>query len=171
MVEPLKTREGRHIGAGAAPAHHPEAITLRFGGAVVGTIVGLADDGVPLVDFPANPSMRHLKARTCVEVGAVDVGKSVVLQFDAGDPQSPIVIGVIQWPASTQAKSVPNGKHMVVETDGSEVAVVASESLTLRCGNASITLTADGKVTIKGAQVHSRSSGVNRIQGASVRIN
>lgn len=171
MVEPLKTREGRHIGTRAAPAQHPEAITLRFGGAVVGTIVGLADDGAPLVDFPANPSMRHLTARTCVAVGAVDVGKSVVLQFDAGDPQCPIVIGVIQLPATARAESVPDGKPMVVETEGTEVAVVASESLTLRCGSASITLTADGKVTIKGAQVYSRSSGVNRIQGASVRIN
>ena len=41
----------------------------------------------------------------------------------------------------------------------------------LRCGKASITLTREGKVLIKGAYLSSRSSGVNRIKGGSVQIN
>jgi len=45
------------------------------------------------------------------------------------------------------------------------------DQLVLRCGRASITLTAAGKVLIEGAYVSSRSTGVNRIKGGSVQIN
>ncbi len=58
-----------------------------------------------------------------------------------------------------------------VETDGRKVVVSAQRELVLRCGSASITLTAAGKILIRGAYVLTRSSGVNRIQGGSVQIN
>ena len=48
--------------------------------------------------------------------------------------------------------------------------VSAGEQVTLRCGKASLTLTAPGKVLLRGAYVSSRSSGVNRIVGRSVQI-
>lgn len=49
--------------------------------------------------------------------------------------------------------------------------IEARREMTLRCGKASITMTADGRVTIRGTPVLSRSDGPNRVQGASVQLN
>ena len=52
-----------------------------------------------------------------------------------------------------------------------EIVVMAAKQLTLRCGKSSITLTAAGKIIIRGKYIVSRSSGVHRIKGGSVQIN
>lgn len=52
-----------------------------------------------------------------------------------------------------------------------ELVVTAEKQLTLRCGESSITLTAAGKIIIRGKYIVSRSSGVQRIKGGSVQIN
>jgi hypothetical protein len=49
--------------------------------------------------------------------------------------------------------------------------VSAEREIVLRCGDASITLTRAGKVIIKGRYVVSRSTGYNKIKGATVDIN
>jgi hypothetical protein len=43
--------------------------------------------------------------------------------------------------------------------------------MVLQVGKASITLTKDGRIVIRGADVLTRSSGSNRIKGGSVSIN
>jgi len=48
--------------------------------------------------------------------------------------------------------------------------LTASEQVVLRSGAASLTLTAAGKVLLRGAYVSSWSNGVNRIVGRSVRL-
>lgn len=51
------------------------------------------------------------------------------------------------------------------------VIVSAAKQLTLQCGESSITLTAAGKIILRGKYIVSRSSGVQRIKGGSVQIN
>ena len=58
-----------------------------------------------------------------------------------------------------------------VDADGERLVVSAKEQIVLLCGQASITLTKAGKVLIQGTYVSTRSSGVNRVKGASVQIN
>lgn len=48
--------------------------------------------------------------------------------------------------------------------------ITAGEQLVLRSGAASLTLTAAGKVLLRGAYVSSWSNGVNRIVGRTVRL-
>jgi hypothetical protein len=43
--------------------------------------------------------------------------------------------------------------------------------MVFRCGKASITLTCDGKILLRGTYVSNRSSGVVRIKGGAVHIN
>jgi hypothetical protein len=52
-----------------------------------------------------------------------------------------------------------------------EFVLTAAKQLTLRCGESSITLTAAGKIILRGKYIVSRSSGVQRIKGGSVQIN
>ena len=58
-----------------------------------------------------------------------------------------------------------------VQVDDDQLTLTADRQITLRCGKASITLTAAGKVLIRGAYLLNRSSGVNKIKGGSVQIN
>jgi Domain of unknown function (DUF6484) len=98
------------------------------------------------------------------------VGRDVVLTFEDGDPEQPIVVGCLpkkdaSWPLTEQLGRVD------VDVDGERMVVTAKEQLVLRCGAASITLTKAGKILIQGAYVSSHSSGVNRVKGGSVQIN
>lgn len=52
-----------------------------------------------------------------------------------------------------------------------ELLICAKKQLTIRCGEASITLTAAGKIILRGKYIVSRSSGLQRIKGGSVQIN
>jgi len=148
----------------------------RLDGVIVGRVVGFQDRGAPLVDFPANPTHAPLQARTLVVLRAKDVGRDTALTFEEGDPQKPIVMGLIQHPEGQQPElpGVISGGSLSsvdVQVDGERLTFTAQKEIVLRCGKASITLTRAGKVIIRGAYLLSRSSGVNRIKGGSVQIN
>jgi Domain of unknown function (DUF6484) len=132
-------------------------------GIVTGKLVGFAQSGEPLINTGGDDAARGLRARTCVVLRTSDVGKTVVLAFDSADPSEPIVLGVIQSDQHERAQEV--------EVDGKTIVVTSQETLVLQCGDASITLSHDGKVVIRGQHVVSHASGVNRIRGGSVQLN
>ena len=49
--------------------------------------------------------------------------------------------------------------------------VEAAEKLELRCGKASLVMTADGRITVRGRNLVSHASESNRIRGGSVHLN
>ena len=57
------------------------------------------------------------------------------------------------------------------EDSPKQLVITADDEITLRCGESSITLTAAGKIILRGKYIVSRSSGVQRIKGGSVQIN
>jgi hypothetical protein len=74
--------------------------------------------------------------------------------------------------AATSTQSVNVNQHGdTVHVDGKRVVLEGQEEVVLKCGEASITLTRNGKVVIRGKYLLSRSSGVNRILGGSVQVN
>ena len=136
---------------------------------VVGELIALADDGhTPLVRYSGQPGTAALRARSVLDLHGAHVGRSVVLQFEGGDPALPIVMGVLR-DASTAPADGPG--QVQVDADGERMIVRATDQLVLQCGKASITLTKAGKVLIQGTHVSSRSTGVNRVQGGSVQLN
>jgi hypothetical protein len=72
--------------------------------------------------------------------------------------------GVILGPVGTT--SAPDGA-----SSAADVVLEAERSLTLRCGEASLTLRADGRVLLRGEDVVSHAKRVNRIRGGSVAVN
>ncbi len=118
-------------------------------------IIGFGPDSRPQVLIPALGEVPLL-ARSLVPLSAGAVGRLVAVAMMG---EEPLVLGLIQ-------PLVPE-----VEADGEKLVLEARREVTLRCGKASIHLTADGRVTIRGTQVLSRSDGPNRVQGASVQLN
>ncbi len=146
----------------------------RLVGVVIGTVVGIAPEGAPLVDHPHHDG-GALTARSVVAIDAALVGREVALMFERGDPGKPVVMGVLQPPsAPSQAPDASAGNRAPpreVEVDGERLTLTAEREIVFRCGRASITLTRAGKVLIKGEFVLTQAGGVNRIRGGSVQIN
>jgi hypothetical protein len=75
-------------------------------------------------------------------------------------------------PQTVVSLAGPNAESPIhIQADGRRVAIEAFDELELRCGKASITLRRNGKIVIYGTQVETRSRGLNRIKGGSVKIN
>jgi len=120
------------------------------------------DAGTPWVRLPRRRAVaaRWIAGITLDQLRSAQSNKAPVVAALIGK-SSAVVLGVLA-PATVPAEA---------RVDGKKVLIVGEEEVTLKCGKASITLTAAGKVLIKGEYVLSRSSGVNRIKGGAVQIN
>mgnify|MGYP001038238430 CR=1 FL=1 len=119
-------------------------------------VTAIGPDGRAEISMPAVLGDDLLLARSLVPVGEASVGREAAVTMVDGEP---LILGLIR-------PLLPE-----VEADGEKLVLEARREVTLRCGKASIHLTADGRVTIRGTQVLSRSDGPNRVQGASVQLN
>jgi hypothetical protein len=161
------------------------------GEVIIGVFSGLNDQGEALVDYPDNPSNGLLTAISTVALNQNQSGRQVAMLFAEGNPQKPVVIGLIHstlyemienfeiTPAETAVaeenknnqQQVESGKNDNVYLDGKRVVLEGHEEVVFKCGEASITLTKAGKILIRGKYLLTRSTGVNRIMGGSVQVN
>lgn len=116
----------------------------------VAAISSFDTHGRPVLAFNG----RRVTARSTVRVTPVDIGREALVLFENNDPSLPIITGLLEA-AGAPAK-------LVLE---------AGQEMVLQVGKASINLTKDGRIVIRGADVLTRSSGSNRIKGGSVSIN
>ena len=154
--------------------------TAHITGVAIGVVADLAADGTPLVACP-DISDAPLPARATVPVAQDDIGAEVALMFEGGDPQRPLIMGLIvnpgqrDEPVEIPVLTASGAAKTQVQIDNTEPQdfqlIEGKEMVVLKCGRASITLTKEGKVLIRGAYVSSRSSGVNRLKGGSIHIN
>ena len=135
----------------------------KIDGIVIGTLEAFGPAGEPLVYYPGTEG--QLPALATVALSAGDLGRRVALMFQGGAPDKPVVLGCIQEPNRALAEAAR------VEVDGRKLVLEGRDEVELRCGKASIKLTRAGKIIIKGAHLVSRSSGANKIKGATVNIN
>lgn len=135
-----------------------------------GVLIGEVRSVAPLhVDYPGNPGARPRPALATVAIRAEDVGRRVVLSFVDGNAQRPVVLGFLQT-----APGVPAAVETApIETrvDGNRVVLTGRDRVELRCGEASIVLTRDGKVSIHGVSVTSQAKRANKIRGGSIQLN
>jgi hypothetical protein len=130
---------------------------------VMGRFVALAKDGSPMVEFHGAPAGVPVKALATAAYDLVPAGATVALMFVGGDRARPLAIGVVSEQSAEPEPAAPQ----VEET----LTLTAAREIVLQCGRASLVLTRAGKVLVRGAYVSLRSSGMQRITGASVQIN
>jgi hypothetical protein len=114
-------------------------------------------------------------AHSLVPLSAEHEGHGVALSVLAGG--SAIVLGLL-WngvaaqeaqPAQVAQDEAPEG--LVITVDGHREVIEAAEELELRCGEACIVLTADGRIQLRGTYITSHASATQRIVGGSVHVN
>lgn len=140
----------------------------QWRGMVLGVLVGFTSDGCPLVDFPNNPAERRLEARHTIELAASDAGRQVTIMFAQSDPVQPVITGILQDSKTTEGALK---RDLRVQIDSETFAFTAKQQLILECGKCKITLTRDGRITIRGVEILSRASGTQRIRGGSIQLN
>ena len=133
-------------------------------GVELGRVVGVEAPAL-LVEVPGRGVHR---ARVAIPLSATAAraaaaaGAEVVLAFADGASAGPIVLGLVETSMPEVVEAQVDGKRVVIE---------GKDEVVLKCGAASLTLRANGKVVIRGAYVESHASGTNRIKGGSVQIN
>jgi hypothetical protein len=129
-------------------------------GSYAASIVGFDPEGRPQVEVDGAAVM----ALATVPVSPDDLGQPVMISFLEGDPRRPVITGLFQQP-----RPAPRRRHVKLRAE--QLDLEAASQITLTCGKASITLHRDGKVVVKGTQLLSRASGVNRIRGGTIELN
>jgi len=101
-------------------------------------------------------------------ISAIERKAEVLLAFDGGDAERPIILG---WIQPEVPRACPPPVRVDAMVDGRRVVVSAEDEIVLSCGKASITLRRNGRVIIHGAYVETKADGINRIKGGSVKVN
>lgn len=140
-----------------------------LGGVVRGVISEFDQEtGRIQIVVPHLSLLEPMVTRSAVSVTSADVGREVLVAFEAGETREPFIVGLL-WEQGQAPKT--QAEPIKVKVDGEQVVIEGKKEIVLKCGKASITLTRAGKVLIRGAYLLSRSSGVNRIKGGSVQVN
>jgi hypothetical protein len=141
--------------AGGAPPPHADGIAIA-------EVTGFTPGGLPVLRIAA---LRIETAATAslVALDARHVGHSVAVGFTGGNASMPIVLGLM-----LQAAPRPPAEARV---DGERVVLQAEHEIELRCGEAAIVLSADGRITLRGTYITSHASATQRILGGSVNVN
>ncbi len=170
----INARNRKPIAARVAKSSPAGRHAVRTTGCQIclGVLVGWDEKG-PLIEFEG---ARHSPARARVAgpspvarpTGPARPGQEVVLLIDPRPGRAPVLLGFLQPLEST---ATPPAADVEARIDGRRVELDARDEIVLRCGEASITLRRNGRVVIRGIQVETRATGLNRIKGGSVAIN
>ncbi|UXY13682.1 DUF6484 domain-containing protein [Chitiniphilus purpureus] len=141
-------------------------------GIAVGQLAGFDAAGLPLVHVPAL-RLTSVSARSMVVLTGEQIGRELALGFEGSDPHRPIVLGLMlgAQPAPSSASVAPAPDQLNVWVDGEHIALHAAHEIELRCGEAAIVMTADGRITLRGTYITSHASATQRILGGSVNLN
>lgn len=171
-------------------------IALGAGEILLGRLEAIDESGNAIVSIPDVPLFQQNVALSTIAILPQHIGRQVALMFTQETNPKPIIIGIIHSPLQQVLDTVlantvtMNGDEVVfpesisadrnlsnqpldssVQIDGKQIILEGQEEIVLRCGEASITLNKNGKISIRGKYLLSRATGVNRILGGSVQVN
>jgi hypothetical protein len=126
------------------------------------TLVGLGPHAEVYLDLPGRSAVV---ARSVVPLGTHLIGRQVLV---AQPDDAVVVLGVL---LNAEELRPPCERPLTATLDGECIDLSAEKQITLRCGRASIALSAVGKIVIKGAKLLAAASGLHRIRGGAVQIN
>jgi hypothetical protein len=120
------------------------------------TAVNVAENGLVVVRIAPGIDLECEILITGPQILDIHAEDSLLVLVIPGEPRG-IVVGRV-------------GRHCPAEAKAN-LLIEASESITLKCGSASVELRADGKAMVKGDDVLIRAKGTQRIRAGTVSIN
>ncbi|MBL8300003.1 MAG: hypothetical protein JNN30_16815 [Rhodanobacteraceae bacterium] len=135
-------------------------------GIVIGLLYDFTAAGQPRIVVPGRLE-QPCEARAICALDPSQQSRQCALMFESGDPGRPLILGMLHDPVVT----VHTSGDATVHRDQDTFRVEAAEAIELNCGAASLRLSADGRVELRGSTVVSHSTGLNRIRGASIKLN
>ncbi len=138
---------------------------------VTGKLIGVDAMGHPLVTH-AQSHGKHVIAKTLVTLQRTDFGRDIALIFENGDVACPAIVGFPS--AHVFAPERVEGTYsapLPIKLDSSHLLFKADRDIVLECGKASITLSKDGRIEIKGMNILSKASQTNKVKGGAVLLN
>lgn len=124
-----------------------------------GRISAISPDGEIFVEYEANRSslVCDFLRTSAGPIPALTKGDLVLFVLEKNGVRG-CVLGAVQ-------------RYVPEEESSYHLDFVAKDRIELRCGGSSLTMSKEGKVILKGSQVVTRASRVNKIKGAAVKIN
>lgn len=150
----------------------PAAALPAPGQVVLGTLLAIPAGTEPGAADVAGLG-RVAVAHSLVPLTPLQIGQGVALSvLDGG---AALVLGLL-WQAEAAAiepvaADDPASTALAVTIDGHREVIEAAQELELRCGDACIVLTADGRIQLRGTYITSHATATQRIVGGSVHVN
>jgi hypothetical protein len=164
MTSRSATRKPALLSQTPAPLHEVRGRKANLA-TTSGRLVGIGPGHEPWVDVPSE-GLVNVAGRSTVPVSPALIGREVLITFLG---KSPVVVGVLR--EASDDDETARAPRLDAVVDGERIVLSGQKEVVLRCGKASIALTADGTVVIKGARLLSSAAGSHRIKGGSVQIN
>lgn len=144
----------------------------------VGHVLSVSKTGEILVSYPDNvrgPLIAKLLSSSAGELKRLAPNSPVLLGFLESDVVTPIIMGVLLDRIAVKLAEDKMDQASLVSSaitvDGDSFIIEGKKEIILHCGKASIRLRKDGKITVKGSSIVSRSSGRNKIRGSAIDLN
>jgi hypothetical protein len=108
-------------------------------------------------------------AHSVVPLTAAHIGEGVALSVLDGGVA--LVLGLLWQGAAAAPQSDEAPAPLAVTVEGHRQVIEAAQELELRCGDACIVLTADGRILLRGSYITCHASATQRLVGGSVHVN
>lgn len=156
LVEALLARQTRPAPP-AAPVH----------GVVVGAVTEHLPNGKVGIAIPSLGIEATVATPVCAPDALVP-GSAAAVMFEQGDTARALIIGPMASGSVAAQQPEPPREALI---DRERVVIEAEQEIELRCGEAAIVLTRDGRILLRGAYISSHASATQRILGGAVHIN
>lgn len=141
---------------------------------VVGSIKDIVDNQI-MIAYERNLMPLVQPALATIEISAADISRQVALLFT--EQGQPIVMGFITAPVSNIADNPDNTVNpdnamaFDIVQDGEHCQIQASKSITLKCGESSISMNSKGEIAINGESITSKARKKHNILGGTINLN
>ena len=149
----------------------PQRQDALIHGVAIATLLELLPDGKVRIALPAH-GIAALRATPVCALHALCEGEQIAVMFEQGDTSRALVLGPMAGaPSHAQAPAHESALAHEALIDNERIVIEAGQEIELRCGEASIILTRDGRILLRGSDITSHASDTQRIRGGSVHIN